>query len=230
MSMARTSSPYGFSIALNDVSWEYPKNPPIFRGFSWMIYPGQLVIISGKNMIGKTTLLRLLAGELSTYSGSIERSGTTEYLPQSFEETLFPWKSVEWNIALPLLASGSVIKSSDVLSAVAMLPLWEALSPILGRPLGKLSGGLKHLVSIARTLSSRCDIILMDEPFTGLDVQNLKLASASIKMFAEITPSASIVITTHIRADIEDTATHYIFPDQRPINKLIEMKGTCVSI
>jgi ABC-type multidrug transport system ATPase subunit len=229
--MLGTSSPYGFSVSLNDVTWQYPKNPPIFDKFSWTVYPGQVVILTGKNMIGKTTLLRLLAGELIPESGSIQRLSTVEYLPQNFDETLFPWKSTEWNIALPLLVSGSVGKPMDALSVLAVkLPLWEAILPILAQPLKKLSGGLRHLVSIARALSSGRSLILMDEPFTGLDVQNLKLACASIKQFAEMAPSASIVITTHIEVDFESTATHYIFPEKRPIDKLIKMKGTCVSV
>ena len=229
--MSGTTSPLGFCISLNDVTWRYPKHPPIFQKFSWSVYPGQVVILSGKNMVGKTTLLRLLSGELIPESGSIQRLSTVEYLPQNFDETLFPWKSVEWNIALPLLASGSFTKPIDALSAVAAkLPLWEAIFPFLLQPLGKLSGGFRHLVSIARALSSSRSLILMDEPFTGLDVQNVNLACASIKQFAEMIPAASIVITTHIEVDLEPIATHYIFPEQRPIGKLIHSKGICVNV
>ena len=130
--------------------------------------------ILGRNGAGKTTLLKSIMGLQATVSGevsildhpaigmgpdAIARLGVA-YMPQDVR--VFPRLSVRENIAV---ASKAVSRPRPLAETLALLP---ELEPLLGRTAGALSGGQQQLVGIARSVSMRCQILLMDEPTEGL--------------------------------------------------------------
>jgi NitT/TauT family transport system ATP-binding protein len=137
----------------------------------------QFVTILGKSGCGKSTLLRYISGLQKPTSGEIKIYGKTktekDRIPMIFQQfSSFPWKKVIDNIALPLILK-NVNKTEAYDKAEAMIKVvgltgnenkW-AKYPLL-------SGGQLQRVAIARSLISNSQILLLDEPFSALDIRN----------------------------------------------------------
>jgi branched-chain amino acid transport system ATP-binding protein len=146
----------------------------VLQGVALTAPEGVVTGILGRNGAGKTTLLKSIMGLQATVSGevsildrpaigmgtdAIARLGVA-YMPQ--DARVFPRLSVRENIAV---ASKAVARPRPLAETLALLP---ELEPLLGRTAGTLSGGQQQLVGIARSVSMRCQILLMDEPTEGL--------------------------------------------------------------
>jgi NitT/TauT family transport system ATP-binding protein len=134
---------------------------------SLSVQPEETVAIVGPSGCGKSTLLRLIAGVEQPTSGRIERDTAGFVVGYVFQDSsLMRWRTVYDNIKLPL----EVVKEKkrdpgNVERLIAMMGMrgFEKSYPI------ELSGGMQRRVSIARAFVHEPSIILMDEPFTGLD-------------------------------------------------------------
>lgn len=144
------------------------------HGITFSAAPGVVIGVLGRNGAGKTTLLKAIMRLDTTTSGAVTILGrstanmTTDaiarhgvaYMPQDVR--VFPLLSVRENISV---AANAVARPKPLDEILAMIP---DLEPMLGRAAGTLSGGQKQLVGIARSLSMRCRVLLMDEPTEGL--------------------------------------------------------------
>ena len=136
---------------------------------------GEFVSFIGPSGCGKTTLLRVIADLQQATSGKIEVNGTSPqaarldraygYVFQA--PALFPWRTVERNITLPLEIMG-LTKDEQRTRAKRVLDLVN-LAGFERKFPWQLSGGMQQRVSIARALSFDPDLLLMDEPFGALD-------------------------------------------------------------
>ncbi len=138
----------------------------VLRDVSFRMNEGQVVGIVGPSGSGKTTILRLMAGLLEPDAGRVTRRSTR--LAYVFQEArLLPWRTALDNIALVLRASGCDRRTAREGAADWMERLglkgFERYYP------AKLSGGMAQRVAIGRAFASRPDVLLMDEPFSGLD-------------------------------------------------------------
>jgi NitT/TauT family transport system ATP-binding protein len=140
------------------------------------IRPGEFVSLLGPSGCGKSTLLKLIAGLAAPSSGTIDwpqsaydALGTPEpALGFVFQEpTLLPWRTVADNVHLPLMLSGT--GKSDAKERVESVLELVGLSAFADSYPRQLSGGMKMRVSIARSLVTQPDLLLMDEPFGALD-------------------------------------------------------------
>lgn len=129
----------------------------------------------GPNGIGKTTLLRMIAGLESFHSGEIVINGKLPsnakigYIPQDYTKTLLPWYTVRENIILPLTLNKKATKEKQrifekVIDDFSVELPWEAYPY-------SLSGGQQQMIVILRSIINNPDILLMDEPFSSLDLQ-----------------------------------------------------------
>ncbi len=175
-------------LTLDSVSFAY-DNTPILRNISLTLREKTAVCYTAPSGTGKTTLLRLIAGLETPQSGTVTRRDGLRTAVVFQEHRLFPWMTVEQNVT-------AVCPSEDI------TPYLEAVDLIDARDKypAELSGGMQRRVALARALAYGGDLLLLDEPFTGLDpALRVRIAEAIRKRFAD----ACIVLITH---DIEDAA------------------------
>ncbi len=161
-------------LEFQDVSFTYPgAETPIIQNLSFHVEAGSFVSIIGASGSGKSTLFRLLNSLETLQNGSITVNGTdirnlshyTSYMPQ--QDLLFPWRTVEKNVMLPMQVQ-KVPKEIQKKTAAEMLDRvglrdWAKAYP------RELSGGMRQRVSFARTLCGGSSLLLLDEPFSALD-------------------------------------------------------------
>lgn len=175
----------------------------VLDNINFVLRSGEIVALLGKSGSGKSTLLRIIAGLIPPSSGHITYRGhpVTQPVPgiamifQSF--ALMPWLTVLENVELGLEAQG--IKREErrhrAIEAIDIIGLdgFESAYP------KELSGGMRQRVGFARALVINPDVLLMDEPFSALDVltaENLK--SDLLELWQEKkTNTSSILLVTH---------------------------------
>lgn len=157
-------------IKIDNLSFAYNKNTsPLLKDVNLDIPKGVYLSIVGENGSCKTTLIKLILGLLTPISGSITvNTDNIAYVPQRLDgfNSQFPISIYEiLKIHAKSLKLDPKSSSIDVLEKVNMLKFKENL-------IGNLSGGQQQRVFIARALIGNPDLIILDEPSTGVDVKN----------------------------------------------------------
>jgi NitT/TauT family transport system ATP-binding protein len=173
----------GKFVAIDDLSLSIPE--------------GQFFTIVGPSGCGKTTLLRILAGLETNYSGSVEITGAASDKPANsmvFQgDSILPWMSV-WDNAAYGLTLRKVPKA-QIKEVVGYYLDRTGLSKYAAAYPHQLSGGMRQRVSIARAFANDPDILLMDEPFSALDEQNKTLLQQELLRIWEETRKTVMFIT-----------------------------------
>jgi NitT/TauT family transport system ATP-binding protein len=144
---------------------------------TFTIGENELVCIVGPSGCGKTTLLKCMAGLLAASGGEIVLDGRPVTEPpeqmalvfQDYSRSLFPWLTVEANVAFPLRRRKLPKPESRRLVQESLASV--GLERISGQYPWQLSGGMQQRVAIARALAYQPEILLMDEPFASVDAQ-----------------------------------------------------------
>lgn len=175
----------------------------VLDGIELRIESGEIVALLGRSGSGKSTLLRIIAGLIPASTGSVRASGNqlvgansaTAMVFQSF--ALMPWLTVQANVELGLAARGigAEERRRRSLAAIDTIGLdgFESAYP------RELSGGMRQRVGFARALVLQPDLLLMDEPFSALDVltaENLRNELIDLWTGSDF-PTKSICIVTH---------------------------------
>ena len=194
-------------IILDNVSKSFIKeNEPqeILQNISLNVDTGEFLCIVGPSGCGKTSILRLIAGLDFPTSGRITESeiqieGPSPERGYVFQQfSLFPWRNVLENVTFGLEVKG-MRKEERNKKARQYLKMVE-LSPYQKNHPGELSGGMKQRVAIARSLVTNPHVMLMDEPFSALDVQTRqKLQEELVRIWEE--EQKTIIFVTH---DVEE--------------------------
>jgi NitT/TauT family transport system ATP-binding protein len=147
----------------------------VLEDLSFEVREGELVSLLGASGCGKTTLLRIIAGLVPLDAGSVSVQGTAVAGPRKdlcmvFQNFgLLPWRSVLANVAFPLELDGVAPAEREAVAAryieIVGLKGFESHYP------HELSGGMQQRVGIARALTRKPLVLLMDEPFAALDAQ-----------------------------------------------------------
>ena len=174
-------------------------------GVDLEIAAGEFLTLVGPSGCGKSTVLDLIAGLTRPTSGSLTVDGrpiTGPGLDRSvvFQQyTLLPWRTARGNVEFALEAKGGLSKARRAEVAAEYLDL-VGLSEFAHRYPHELSGGMKQRVAIARSLSYRPEVLLMDEPFGALDAQTRERLQEELLQIWRRT-GTTVVFITH---DIEE--------------------------
>ena len=177
LSVSRLNQYYGGSHTLRDVAFEAPS--------------GAVTAVLGRNGVGKTTLLKCLAGLLPVRSGEIRFDGVNVaklpphararlglgYVPQGRE--IFPRLTVEENLKL-----GLATKPPGTPIPPRIFEMFPVLSDMLHRRGGDLSGGQQQQLAIGRALAMKPKLLVLDEPTEGIQPSIIKDIERAIRQLA----------------------------------------------
>ena len=195
------------------------KNLSVLEDINLTIDDGEFVCLLGPSGCGKTTLLRLIAGLDNPTSGEIVANGEVVENPSGdraviFQQySLFPWLTVLQNVTFGLEMSGgskeeNVKAAERYLKSVGLLEFKDSYPH-------ELSGGMKQRVAIIRSLLNHSPILLMDEPFSALDMQNRhKLQEQLIGVWKRF--ENTIVFVTHDVDEAVYLADKIVLLDKNP--------------
>ena len=197
-------------LEIDRLAFRYPGGDTEFL-FEMTVAPGQIAGLVGPSGAGKSTLFDLVAGFLAPTSGDIRLDGRSllgqppEARPVSIlfqSDNLFEHLSAGANVALGL-SSHARADAPPVLDVLARMDL-AGLAP---RRASQLSGGQKQRVALARTLLRNRPVLLLDEPFTGLDPETAKPIRDSVARLVRENGWHAIIVSHHAD-DITALADH----------------------
>lgn len=182
------------------------RNSTVLADVNLTVTQGDFVTILGQSGGGKSTLLKLLGGFITPSSGKVlfhgmPLKGITPKIGMVFQEnTLYPWLTVEQNVGFGFKikskkSAGYSSRVQEVLESVGLFPA-RKLFP------HQLSGGMKQRVSIARSIAVQPDVLLLDEPFSALDVQLRRRLQKLLFSIWEEAATTMILVTHNIEEAI----------------------------
>ncbi|MFH1244219.1 MAG: ABC transporter ATP-binding protein [bacterium] len=215
-------------LKINSLSKTYGKKI-IFDKFDLSVKQGQFIALMGANGIGKTTLLNLLAGLISPDSGDISvanrsnRSRDVSYMMQNHHDGLFPWFKVWENIALPLKFKG-IPEKKRYLAVIELMSRYSINLPLSCYPY-QLSGGQKQLTLLLQSIISKPSLILMDEPFSALDlITSKKIQTKLVEMWQAEKPT--IIYISHRIEDAIYLANRVVVMSADPARIILDLENS----
>jgi ABC-type multidrug transport system ATPase subunit len=204
-SEAATSPSSGRPVSASPASASLDKVSKLFGSFAALrqvsvdLDPGRCYVLIGENGAGKSTLLRILAGLLRPSFGTVkvfggldphdarDRIGYMSHAPMLYDE-LTAQENLRYFASLypgrPCLSPAEVLRQ-------------VGLDPDLPRTLGQYSQGMRQRTSLARVLLPVPELLLLDEPFSNMDVESVSQMVALLARFRQ--GNRTIIITTHQR-------------------------------
>ena len=167
----------GACLQVEELVAGYEPGVPVVQGASFSVAAGEILAILGPNGAGKSTLVKAVAGlvpitsgrvaldsvEFTTLATHLRTAQGLAYVPQI--DNVFATLSVEDNLAVAALAGSRAARRARVQEALAGFPDLAARRSQLA---GKLSGGQRQMLAVARALIERPQLLLLDEPSAGL--------------------------------------------------------------
>jgi sulfonate transport system ATP-binding protein len=160
-------------LVLDHVGKTYPNGVHALEGISLTVAPGEILVVIGGSGCGKSTMLRAISGLDTPSRGTVALDGTIITEPREeigiiFQEPrLLPWLTVADNVGFGLDGVAREVRRQRVQRALGRVGLTEKAN-VWPR---ELSGGQAQRVAIARALVPRPQVLLLDEPFSALDLK-----------------------------------------------------------
>lgn len=207
-----------------------PRHIVALHDASLRVQRGELVCLIGPSGCGKSTLLNIMAGLATASAGDVFIDGERVRgpLPKkvSFvfqENTLMPWRTAYENIKLGLAFQGVGGAERDGRAREALAAV--GLSEFKNHYPRQLSGGMKQRIQLARALSLKTDILLMDEPFAALDEQTRMVLGEDLSVLLA-REGKTIVFVTHSLTEAVFLADRVAVFSARPgrIKKMINVE------
>ena len=193
-------------LKINNISAGYGSTT-VINSFSFAINQGEILSITGRNGVGKSTLLKSIMGVIPIKSGnlffqnediSIKSSSDRSmlgisYVPQGRE--IFSSLSVEENILLSILVRNKINLKIKLNEIYKLFPILEEKKNNAG---SSLSGGQQQQLAIARALVSDPKVILLDEPSEGIQPSIVKFIAETVQKISKTLKTAFIVVEQNI--------------------------------
>ena len=228
--MSHASEP---AIVIQSVSHRYGKVQAL-HDVSLSIARGATVGLIGPDGVGKSTLLSLIAGVRVIQAGSVSVLGgdmadrktrqalshQIAYMPQGLGHNLYPTLSVYENVDFHARLFG--LNAAERKARIARLLQATGLAPFPGRAAGKLSGGMKQKLSLCCALVHSPDVLILDEPTTGVDPLSRRQFWALVNELQAESPGMTVIVAT---AYIEE-AEHFEYLLAMDEGRLLVSKPT----
>ncbi len=199
------SSP--ISLSVKNVTVRYPNGQEALRDASFTLHGGTIAGLVGVNGSGKSTLFKSIMGFVKPTKGTIlindnpirvaQKAGIVAYVPQA-EEVDWDYPVSVWDVVLMgrygrmnFLRMTRPEDRTAVEQALRRVDMWD----FRDRQIGELSGGQKKRVFLARALAQGGRIILLDEPFTGVDVKTEEAIVTLLRQLRD--DGALLLVSTH---------------------------------
>ena len=203
------------------------------RDVNLSLEEGEFVSLVGPSGCGKSTLLSAIAGLEKPTAGTVSVAGEAvtgpslrvSFMPQ--KDQLFPWRSIWGNVTLGLEIRGMNDKAHQD-SVRSLLEQYGLADFIRSHP-AQLSGGMRQRCALIRTLATRPDILLLDEPFSAPDYQTRLAVSADIQSIIRQQGKTALLVT-HDIAESVSLSDRIVVLTKRPgrvrsVYELSELQG-----
>ena len=212
---------------------------PLFGPVSLTLDAGRWTCLLGPSGVGKTTILRMIAGLESgaEFEGTITASDGAPLPPRiawmAQEDLLLPWATVRENVTLGARLRGAPAEPARVDALLAEV----GLTPHARKKPNALSGGQRQRTALARTLMEDREVILLDEPFSALDART----RADMQDLAfRLLEGRTVLLVTHDPSEaarlghrilvLDETGLHEIEPPAAPPPRAVDDEGTLAAM
>ena len=195
-------------VHVDHLTKHYRKTPAL-RDYSLSLDAGHIVGLMGPNGCGKTTLLKILAGVLSDYEGTVTIGGCTpgvatkeivSYLPDA------DFLNADWTAEDAIRVYSMFFADFDADKAASMVDFFGLPSD---RRLSEMSKGMGEKLQISLIMSRRARVFLLDEPISGVDPATRDIILEGI--LREFNPESLLIMSTHLISDIEHFVDYALF-------------------
>ena len=196
-------------IIINDLYKSFGKGSEVLKGVSFSVKKGENLVVLGKSGSGKSITIKCLVGLIVPDAGEVKVFGTDINTLNYFDlnairirigflfqnSALYDSMSVRQNLAFPLKRHSKKLSSRQVEDAIMEVLENVGLEDAIDKMPSELSGGMRKRIGLARTLILKPEIILYDEPTTGLDTITSREISELILAIQKKNKTTSIIIT-----------------------------------
>lgn len=192
------------ALIVEGLRHEYGKDGATLQDVSLCLHPGEIVALVGPSGCGKTTCLRLIAGLERLQQGALRVGGElaaapglhvpaeSRHIGMMFQDyALFPHLTVAENVAFGLGKLDSGARREQVMEALRDVGLGD----FADRYPATLSGGQQQRVALARALAPRPNVVLLDEPFSGLDAELRRTVRSEAIQLIKASGAAALLVT-----------------------------------
>jgi ATPase subunit of ABC transporter with duplicated ATPase domains len=207
------------AVEIENLGFAYPDNEPLFKNLSLTVNAGEKIAIIGENGVGKTTLLKLLQGELTPTAGTIKWTEKAKigYFAQDHaadfdsDENLTDW------ISGYVRAGG--YEGSDVETLIrGTLGRLLFSGDDVKKPVRVISGGEQGRMMFGRMMLLHSNIMLMDEPSNHLDMESIESLNTALDLF-----KGTLIFISHDREFVSSLATRII--DIKADHTVVDFQG-----
>jgi ABC transport system ATP-binding/permease protein len=185
-------------IVLDGVSYSIGGRS-LFKGIDFTVTSGMRIGLVGPNGCGKTTLLRLLRGEIDPTAGTVRKADSLKIVYFDQNRELDPNLTLRRALAPD---SDSVIYQERVTHVASWAARFLFNAEDLNRPVGRLSGGERARVLVAQLMLQPADVLLLDEPTNDLDIPTLEILEENLLEYR-----GALVLITHDRYMLDRVST-----------------------
>jgi NitT/TauT family transport system ATP-binding protein len=215
-------------VSLREITKIFSNGVTALACFDLDVFAGEFVSLLGPSGCGKSTVLRLIADLAQPTGGSVTWPGSTGddhrgEIGFVFQDpTLMPWANVADNVWLPLRLRG--VSKRDARDRIAESLALVGLSDFAKAYPRELSGGMRMRVSIARALSLKPRLLLMDEPFAALDeIARFRLNDDLLRLQGDL--RCTIVFVTHSVYESAYLSSRIAVMSSRPGRIVADIRG-----
>ena len=154
-------------LSIKNLQVNLDNSRVLFKDLNFEANKNEIISIIGQSGSGKSTLLEIIAGLRNSSSGDVRTNGSLSYLPQNV--FLQPWRTTLQSALLPIELQNK-LNENNISDAKKLLTTFD-LEKELDTLSKNLSGGMRQRVAIVQSIMQNSDILLLDEPFNGIDFE-----------------------------------------------------------